>query len=607
MELEITGSVLKHFRSALTCLSRLGGEDLDFTCTSERVSVSTVNSSRTAFGIVHFYPRFFARYDIQADNDYRGNATGSTAAGGGDKFRFSVTAKALLSTLRPRSANTVESCTISVHDSEDPHGHRRGGQRRRQHHHEPGVESGECRIVVYLHCQHGVRKKHSLTYSHPSVQSWARFDLNTAPCNWTASSRVLKDWMMHFHDRSGGGGAGGGSGAGGGGGARGGGGGGTDEVTFYCSRGECRLKSFNDVDRSGPTNDMFTSRSLSTEVTVDTQDFDTYHVPSPRVVTFAQKEFKAIINLAEPLQAPLTATFSTGGRPIMFSLSGDRAGSFEAKFVIATTDFDSGGGGVGEDGIKREKSESVAQLVQRQKEKQQGGGRAADPAGNDARRHGGGTGPLFNAPTPSPAPPDPRAYTSKSKGKGKGKAAVAEDDFDAAFEDDAAAMDDAFFADLDRATQQALEGASQSQMLAGGGSQMEEVKLRSGVGKANGASGEVWSYVAAAAGVAHGGSGGGGSGDRERAQREQTEEDGPARQQNGHAGEGSDYGGGHEEFVWDHRQHEEEAEAEGETQLGPTQHPRDPDNDDDEGLGSDGDGGGRRSVKRAKWNLLGDG
>lgn len=45
------------------------------------------------------------------------------------------------------------------------------------------------------------------------------------------------------------------------------------------------------------------TRALSTEVTVDTADFDTYHVPSPpssssssssgvRVVTFAQKEFK---------------------------------------------------------------------------------------------------------------------------------------------------------------------------------------------------------------------------------------------------------------------------------------------------------------------------
>lgn len=95
-----------------------------------------------------------------------------------------------------------------------------------------------------------MRKKHSLTYSTPAIQSWARFDLDAAPCHWTASSRVLKDWMAHFHDRNGGGGGGGsGGGSTSGGGSGGGTGTGTDEVTFYCSRQECRLKSFNDIDR----------------------------------------------------------------------------------------------------------------------------------------------------------------------------------------------------------------------------------------------------------------------------------------------------------------------------------------------------------------------
>lgn len=72
-------SVYAHadFRSALTCLARLG-QDLDFTCTEQRLSVSTVNSSRTAFGIVHFYPDFFSSYSPRD---------------GQEKFRFSVNAK----------------------------------------------------------------------------------------------------------------------------------------------------------------------------------------------------------------------------------------------------------------------------------------------------------------------------------------------------------------------------------------------------------------------------------------------------------------------------------------------------------------------------------
>lgn len=40
------------------------------------------------------------------------------------------------------------------------------------------------------------------------------------------------------------------------------------------------------------SHDLLATRSLSTEVTVDTDDFDAYHVPTRQVVTFALKEFK---------------------------------------------------------------------------------------------------------------------------------------------------------------------------------------------------------------------------------------------------------------------------------------------------------------------------
>lgn len=49
---------------------------------------------------------------------------------------------------------------------------------------------------------------------------------------------MLKDWLDHFHLRSGGGGKGADSGS-------------TDEITFYCSPFECRLKSFNEAAVGG--------------------------------------------------------------------------------------------------------------------------------------------------------------------------------------------------------------------------------------------------------------------------------------------------------------------------------------------------------------------
>lgn len=77
-----------------------------------------------------------------------------------------------------------------------------------------------------------VRKHHSLPYSHPSVQNWARFDVSTCTSTWTASSRVLKEWTDHFHLRT----AGGGNASA------------TDEITFYMTKDDCRLRSFNDAE-----------------------------------------------------------------------------------------------------------------------------------------------------------------------------------------------------------------------------------------------------------------------------------------------------------------------------------------------------------------------
>jgi hypothetical protein len=63
---------------------------------------------------------------------------------------------------------------------------------------------------------------------------------------------------------------------------------------------------------------------MSTMLTIDTEEFDTYHVPwtdfdgEPQPITFSLKEFKAIINLAEGLGSPLEAFFSTGGECVIF-------------------------------------------------------------------------------------------------------------------------------------------------------------------------------------------------------------------------------------------------------------------------------------------------
>ena len=86
---------------------------------------------------MHFFPTFFNAYELLGD----------TGRGEDDQFKFSVNAKSLLSPLRPKSANTIQSCTIQVGQSEDP---TLAAARLA-----PGVDAGECRIIVRMNCQQG--------------------------------------------------------------------------------------------------------------------------------------------------------------------------------------------------------------------------------------------------------------------------------------------------------------------------------------------------------------------------------------------------------------------------------------------------------------------
>ncbi|GAA5904417.1 uncharacterized protein JCM6883_006485 [Sporobolomyces salmoneus] len=433
MEVNIEGGLpLKHFTRALNCLTKFGDE-LDVIVSRDKCSFSTVNSSRTAFAVLHFFPSFFQDYQLNPGADSQ-------------LFKFSVNGKALLSPLRPKSVNTIESVEIQVGSgSEDPNLRRL----------EPGVDAGECRIIVRLNCQHGVVKTHRLTYSNPNVGNWARFDKSNCTSTWKASSKILKEWTDHFYLKTGTHTF-------------------TDEITFYCSELACRLKSFVDTssEQNLSENEIMTSRPLTTELSIATEDFDLWDVSNRTVVTFALKEFKAIVNLSEALSLPITAHFTEGGRPLMVEVEGDY---LEAKFVIATSNYDAAAGSVSnssgssrasaatEGSVKREKSESISQRQNGRRESTSGSERGG--ARKDYAK-------LFNTPTPSPAPQPRPVSTSQPQEQQREQE---EDDYDyGGFEDDAAA-----FAEIDQLSQ----AASQRQ------STQEPVERTTGGGGGGGAMG----------------------------------------------------------------------------------------------------------------------
>ncbi|BGP15663.1 hypothetical protein JCM10213_006167 [Rhodosporidiobolus nylandii] len=635
MELSIAAGVpLKAFSRALNTLLKLAGSpsaDLDFTCTPSRLSLSVVNPSRTAFGVAHFYERFFQSYEVLDDGG---------GGGGGRAFKFAVTGKALTAALRSRSSTTVESVSITV-GAEDPGAvladdrSERSGDNSEAGHAVFVGGSAECRVVVKVFCQHGVVKTHRLTYSNANVNNWAKFDRDACTSSWVASGRVLRDWLEHFHLRTGAPGGGGGSSSKDSGASLSG----SDELTFYCSPYECRLRSFNEAAAAAgaggfEASDPLTSRPLATELVVDVEDFDKWEInareeeaeaegsQAMETVTFGLREFKAIISLCDSSGStstrdasslPLSAHFTTGGRPLLLSLSSGPSSdaAWEARFVIATTDYDSGGGGSSaSSSAARAKEREREESVKRESERpgsvnvNRAGSVAASQVGGNGAQAGPGPAttasraaaaaaattngrkPLFNAPTPSPAPQarptparepweddDDDEYGGGFDGGGEGM-----------FEDP-----DAAFAEIDMLSQAATQAASQRNAGGGGGGsggkgkgKEQEKEGPKELVRDTSEAGPSTSAAAAAAG--------GASGQGEEEEEEDEEEGEPDTEDEDDGG-----GGGGKEN--EQPQPTGRTTQMGPTQFGPTQLPEDE--------GGEGEAE-ERAVKRPRWNLLGD-
>nr|XP_010350265.1 cell cycle checkpoint control protein RAD9A isoform X3 [Saimiri boliviensis boliviensis] len=128
--------------------------------TQRKLSLRTVNSSRSAYACFLFAPLFFQHYQA--------------ATPGQDLLRCKILMKSFLSVFRSLAMleKTVEKCCIALN-----------GQ--------------SSRLVVQLHCKFGVRKTHNLSFQDcESLQ--AVFDPASCPHMLRAPARVLGEAVLPF-------------------------------------------------------------------------------------------------------------------------------------------------------------------------------------------------------------------------------------------------------------------------------------------------------------------------------------------------------------------------------------------------------------------------
>lgn len=155
----------------------------------------------------------------------------------------------------------------------------------------------ECRLTITIFCPHGVKKTYKLTYA-AGASLIALADIQDCANKITASPRTLKEWTDHFMlGRLG-----------------------TDEITLWCQRSTCKLKSFEDandveLNRGASINSQALGRqTISTSLTVAVDEFAEYAMGiDEALITVPLKEFKAIIDYTIGSGEDVDIHFNRGG------------------------------------------------------------------------------------------------------------------------------------------------------------------------------------------------------------------------------------------------------------------------------------------------------
>ncbi|XP_057882007.1 cell cycle checkpoint control protein RAD9A [Melospiza georgiana] len=271
MKCVIAGGNVKVLGRAVHSLSRIGDE-LYLEPTESGLSLRAVNSSRSAFAAFLFAPLFFQLYEP-------GSAGPDT-----ELFRCKVHMKSFLGVFRslPSLEKSVGKCLILL-------------------------KPRASRLVLQLHCKHGVTKTHNLAFQE-CERLQAVFDTQRCASRLCAPARLLAEAVVHFPPT-------------------------LAEVTLGTGTGG-RISLRNYVeDEAEP------SKTMVTELWLAEDEFQSVAVAPGSHITFCLKEFRGLLSFAEAANLPLTIHFDEPGRPVIFTLDDT---VLEVHLVLATlSDLDS--------------------------------------------------------------------------------------------------------------------------------------------------------------------------------------------------------------------------------------------------------------------------
>ncbi|KAF8813922.1 hypothetical protein BYT27DRAFT_7250794 [Phlegmacium glaucopus] len=289
---------LKVFAKALNCLSKYGDE-LSIYATSDFLSFSATNSSKSAYCRFKYDKDFFSRYRLSVSQTKNNNL--------GDNVQElqnvtgQLMTKALVSIMKHRTVEkSVERCELSIIE---------GNQAADDEAEQEDRDSLESKLIVRLHCKHGVVKTHRLVLLTPTSLMAPGVPDSYNESRITIGPKALRDLIEHFPvakaTRS------------------------DPQLVWTFDDTEVGLKSLeSSIDSRG-------RGQLSTELTISAEEFDTYDVyTTPTTIAFHLREFNATISFADSMSLPLDLRFTDPAAPLFIDIEGDAT---QTLFVISTS------------------------------------------------------------------------------------------------------------------------------------------------------------------------------------------------------------------------------------------------------------------------------
>ncbi|KAI0299267.1 Rad9-domain-containing protein [Russula brevipes] len=297
MQASIDASGLKSFTRALACMSKYSDE-LFINAMPNSVVFSATNTSLSAYSRFTYDRSFFTKFNV-GDRNTRESISELDDTEQPPTVTGQLCVQPLLAILRHKTLEkTLERLDFIVVDG-------------MSNHEDEDLEGLDAKLIIRLHCKHGIVKTHRLVLQTPSSQLHLHVPEAPNESHVVIGPKAMRDMIDHFPSTRGKA---------------------DPQLIWVFDDTEVQVRSFeNSLDGRGGRKHW----QLATELTISADEFENYDIfATPISLAFHLREFNATIAYAESMEAILDVRFTDPAAALYVNVQRE---SIEGMFAMSTS------------------------------------------------------------------------------------------------------------------------------------------------------------------------------------------------------------------------------------------------------------------------------